>query len=51
MSSYENGRRIKTTLAGGIPDALGISDHSVPPTVSFANYCYALELVDWYGRV
>jgi uroporphyrinogen decarboxylase len=26
------------------------SDHSVPPTVSFANYSYALELVDRYGR-
>ena len=26
------------------------SDHSVPPTVSFANYSYALELADVHGR-
>ncbi|MDO8585970.1 MAG: uroporphyrinogen decarboxylase family protein [Armatimonadota bacterium] len=26
------------------------SDHSVPPTVSFENYRYAMELVDRYGR-
>ncbi|MDO8587540.1 MAG: hypothetical protein Q7T82_10930 [Armatimonadota bacterium] len=26
------------------------SDHSVPPTVSFENYRYAMELVDEYGR-
>jgi uroporphyrinogen decarboxylase len=26
------------------------SDHSVPPTVSWDNYCYAIELVDKYGR-
>jgi uroporphyrinogen decarboxylase len=26
------------------------SDHSVPPTVSFDNYKYAMELVDKYGR-
>lgn len=25
------------------------SDHSVPPTVSFDNYCYAMELVKNYG--
>lgn len=26
------------------------SDHSVPPTVSFENYSYAIELLDKYGR-
>ena len=26
------------------------SDHSVPPTVSFDNYRYAIELIDKYGR-
>jgi len=26
------------------------SDHSVPPTVSFENYCYAVELVREHGR-
>lgn len=26
------------------------SDHSIPPTVSWDNYCYAMELVDKYGR-
>ncbi|MDO8683256.1 MAG: uroporphyrinogen decarboxylase family protein [Armatimonadota bacterium] len=26
------------------------SDHSVPPTVSFDNYCYAMELLDKYGK-
>jgi len=26
------------------------SDHSIPPTVSFENYCYALELTQKYGR-
>jgi uroporphyrinogen decarboxylase len=26
------------------------SDHSVPPTVSWENYCYAIELLDKYGR-
>jgi len=26
------------------------SDHSVPPTVSFENYCYAVELVRKHGR-
>lgn len=26
------------------------SDHSVPPTVSFQNYCYAIELMDKYGK-
>jgi uroporphyrinogen decarboxylase len=25
------------------------SDHSVPPTVSFENYCYAVELVKKHG--
>ena len=26
------------------------SDHSVPPTVSFENYCYAIELMEEYGK-
>ena len=26
------------------------SDHSVPPTVSFQNYCYAIELMERYGK-
>ncbi|MHB1000984.1 MAG: uroporphyrinogen decarboxylase family protein [Armatimonadota bacterium] len=26
------------------------SDHSVPPTVSWENYCYAHELIDKYGK-
>jgi uroporphyrinogen decarboxylase len=26
------------------------SDHSVPPTVSWENYCYAIELLDRYGK-
>ena len=26
------------------------SDHSVPPTVSFENYCYAIELMEKYGK-
>ncbi len=26
------------------------SDHSVPPTVSWENYCYAIELLDKYGK-
>ncbi len=26
------------------------SDHSVPPTVSWDNYCYAMELVEKYGK-
>lgn len=26
------------------------SDHSVPPTVSFDNYCYAIELAKKFGR-
>ena len=26
------------------------SDHSVPPTVSFDNYCYAIELMEKYGK-
>jgi uroporphyrinogen decarboxylase len=26
------------------------SDHSVPPTVSFDNYRYAIELLEKYGR-
>jgi hypothetical protein len=26
------------------------SDHSVPPTVSWDNYCYLMELLDEYGR-
>ena len=26
------------------------SDHSVPPTVSWENYCYAIELLDKYGQ-
>ena len=26
------------------------SDHSVPPTVSWSNYCYLMELLDEYGR-
>jgi len=26
------------------------SDHSVPPTVSWGNYCYLMELLDEYGR-
>jgi hypothetical protein len=25
------------------------SDHSVPPTVSWSNYCYLMELLDEYG--
>jgi uroporphyrinogen decarboxylase len=26
------------------------SDHSVPPSVSFENYCYVIELVEKYGK-
>jgi len=26
------------------------SDHSVPPTVSWSNYCYLMELLDEYGK-
>jgi len=26
------------------------SDHSVPPTVSWENYCYAVELVKKHGK-
>jgi uroporphyrinogen decarboxylase len=26
------------------------SDHSVPPTVSWGNYCYLMELLDEYGQ-
>ncbi len=47
---------IREEIAGKLPVAMQgggymyHSDHSVPPTVSWDNYCYAMELIDKYGR-
>ncbi len=47
---------IEEEIAGKLPVAMEgggymyHSDHSVPPTVNWENYCYAMELVEKYGR-
>ncbi|MDO8683257.1 MAG: uroporphyrinogen decarboxylase family protein [Armatimonadota bacterium] len=42
--------RTKLTVAMKGGGYIYHSDHSVPPTVSFDNYCYAMELLDKYGK-
>ena len=47
---------IKAEITGKLPAAMQgggymyHSDHSVPPTVSWENYCYAMELIEKYGK-
>jgi len=41
--------RGKVTVASKGGGYIFHSDHSIPPTVSYANYLYALELLDRYG--
>ena len=40
----------KLKIAGEGGGYIYHSDHSVPPTVSWDNYCYAMELLDKYGK-
>jgi len=44
----EIGSKVPVAMKGG--GYIFHSDHSVPPTVSWDNYCYAIELLDKYGR-
>ena len=41
--------KTKIKIAGEDGGYIYHSDHSVPPTVSWDNYCYAMELLDKYG--
>lgn len=45
---FEVRTKISTAKQGG--GYIFHSDHSVPPSVSFENYCYVIELVEKYGK-